>query len=96
VPLFTSEGTSANEMPTIFPISGDFFKLSTVYTYMITTSESSVRYLSKAAAQELWQDRLTKNQIPLNSVTARCIFDETQSSRRCVLPQLELERAFLR
>jgi hypothetical protein len=52
---------------------------------MSTPSTPSVRYLSKAAAHELWQDLLTKNQIPSNSVTARCIFGETQSSRgkRC-------------
>jgi len=52
---------------------------------MSTPSEPSIRYLSKAAAQTLWQDLLAKNQIPSSSVTARCIFEETQSSRgkRC-------------
>jgi hypothetical protein len=52
---------------------------------MSTPSQPSVRYLSKAAAQVLWQDLLTKNQIRSNSVTARCVFGETQSSRgkRC-------------
>lgn len=52
---------------------------------MSTPSQPSVRYLSKAAAQELWKDLLTRSQIPWNSVTARCMFDETRSSRgkRC-------------
>jgi hypothetical protein len=44
-------------------------------------SEPEIRYLTKAAAQVLWQDLLTKNQIPLDSTTARCMFSETQSSR---------------
>jgi len=35
---------------------------------MSRPSQPSVRYLSKAAAQELWQDLLTKNQIPSNSM----------------------------
>ncbi len=29
----------------------------------------------------MWRDLLTKNQIPLSSVTARSMFNETQSSR---------------
>jgi hypothetical protein len=48
---------------------------------MSTTSQPAIRYLSKASAQALWHDLLTKNQIPLNSVTARCMFNETESSR---------------
>lgn len=48
---------------------------------MSTASDPSIRYLSKAAGQALWQDLLTKNKIPSTSVTARCIFDETLSSR---------------
>jgi hypothetical protein len=48
---------------------------------MSTPSQPLIRYLSKSAAQPLWQDLLSKNDIPSNSVTARCMFQKTQSSR---------------
>jgi hypothetical protein len=57
------------------------FQDLTCIRFMSTPSQIPVRYLREAAAQELWQDLLTKSQIPSNSVTARCMFDETQSSR---------------
>jgi hypothetical protein len=48
---------------------------------MSILSESPIRYLSKASAQDLWQDLIVKNQIPASSRTARCMFEETRSSR---------------
>ena len=43
--------------------------------------DSPIRYLSRASAQNLWQDLTLKNQIPASSKTALCMFEETRSSR---------------
>jgi len=48
---------------------------------MSTPSQPAIRYLSKTAAQLLWRKLLTENKIPPTSVTAKCMFDKTQSSQ---------------
>src|SRR6266478_9837973 len=44
-------------------------------------SQPAIRYLSKLDAQTLWKTLLTENRIPSARITARCMFNETQSSR---------------
>ena len=47
---------------------------------MNTQAETLVRYLSKAAAEAIWDDLLSKNGIPDGSVTGKCMFHPTRSS----------------
>lgn len=48
---------------------------------MTTQAETLVRHLSKSAAEAIWDDLLLKNEIPHNSVTGKCMFHQTKSSR---------------
>jgi len=48
---------------------------------MNNQAETLVRYLSKSAAEVIWDDLLKKNAIPRSSVTAKCMFQQTKSSR---------------
>ena len=48
---------------------------------MNTQTERLVRYLSRSAAEVIWDDLLSNNGIPRNSVTGKCMFQQTKSSR---------------
>jgi hypothetical protein len=48
---------------------------------MNTQTERLVRYLSRSAAEAIWDDLLSNNGIPHNSVTGKCMFQQTKSSR---------------
>jgi hypothetical protein len=48
---------------------------------MNTQAETLVRHLSKSAAEAIWDDLLSKNGIPRSSVTGKCMFHQTKSSR---------------
>jgi len=53
-----TKATRSEKTSLVFVIS----QSPTVYIYMTTLSQPAIRYLSRAAAQALWQDLLTKNQ----------------------------------